>query len=701
MSKLLELLKILDKRVLDTEAQVFNYTVPDLWNCFDYRGEEMGKTPWGELVVNPYRFYRDVIRTFLEPKAGRVRTWGKPLSRHQAVEPGLEGGDWIKRATVYSMMVRTSTAWDHDRSGHLEDRNLYGLKETGTFVKSLALLSLLHKVGVTCVYLLPISKFSLKDKKGELGSPYGVSSFFNLDPNLKDPITGPGFSVEDEFRAFVEACHILGMQVMIDLIPRTNSVDSELILEHPDWFYWIRHEDLRGYKPPYVPGLGSQVQPKPEFLPIIYQSAEVRQHLASFVGNPKDADPGKWALLQKDVAAQPDQCVLEAVQQRFGLTVAPAFSDHVNDPQPAWDDVTFFRMYLDHPEASAPFLDREYAPYILFDVIKSNLFQGKVRNQPLWDLISGIIPYYQEQFGIDGARIDMGHALPLELVESIIGRARKVDPHFCFIAEEMDLTQAANARRVGYNMILGNGFTEEPRVVEHRAHRYMYDARHLPCPVYACGETHDTPRLAARDGGRILSRMLTIMNLFMPNGVPFINSGQLCYERQPMNTGLDCRPNEQFLLDPTDPYYGKLALFDRFALHYLNPGRWELPDQMAWLSGIRKEHLATFTRLDNFTPLGFDSWADPGIAFGYVDDDKRGTLVQQDNVFLVLANTDVFKPQYLTVHLDPIRRWTGNSARHGSQWFSSHGPGRDIHDFDQRGNLCMSFEPGEVKIIRM
>ena len=701
MGKLQDLMKILDQRVIDTAGQVFNYTVPDLWNCFDYQGEELQKTPWGELVVNPYRFYRDVIRQFLEPKAGRGRSWGKPLGRRQKVELGLEGGDWIKRSTVYSMMVRTSTAWDHDRSGSLEDSNLYGLRETGTFVKSLALLSLLHKMGITCVYLLPISKFSTKDKKGDLGSPYGVSNFFHLDPNLKDPITGVDFSVEDEFKAFVEACHILNIHVMIDLIPRTNSVASDLILEHPEWFYWIRHESLGGYRPPHVPGLGIQVRPSAELLPLVYQSPEVKQHIASFMENPRSAQPATWALLEKSIKENPDSCVLEVVQAMFGLTVAPAFSDQINDPQPAWNDVTFFRMYLDHPEASAPFLERESAPYILFDVIKSNLFQGKVPNQPLWDLLAGILPYYQDKFGIDGARIDMGHALPVELVQRIIGNARQVDPHFCFIAEEMELERADSARNAGYNMILGDGFLEEPRVREHMTHEFMYNARHLPCPVFACGETHDTPRLAARKGGRSLARMLTIMNLFMPNGVPFINSGQEFYELQPMNTGVDCGPDEARVLDPRDPYYGKLALFDRYALHYLNEGRWELPDQLAWLACLRRDHLETFTRLDNFTPLGFDSPVDSGIAFGFVDNDKRGTQVAGDNVFVVVANTNPEEAQALTVHLDSLRHWTGNAAGWARQAFSSHGVEQEYVECNPYGNLSMFFQPGEVKILRM
>ena len=167
--------------------------------------------------------------------------------------PNYLGGDWIKESVVYSMMIRTSTSWDHDRSGDLENENLYQLKDTGTFVKTLAILPLLKKMGVDVVYMLPISKFSTKDKKGELGSPYGVSNFYELDPNLKDPITGNDFTVEDEFQAFVEACHILDMKVMIDFIPRTNAIENDLIIEHPEWFYWIKSEEYPNYLPPVVP----------------------------------------------------------------------------------------------------------------------------------------------------------------------------------------------------------------------------------------------------------------------------------------------------------------------------------------------------------------------------------------------------------------------------------------------------------------
>jgi glycosidase len=135
------------------------------------------------------------------------------------------------------------------------DKNFYNLKDTGTFIKTLALLPNLKRMGIDVLYMLPIAKYSLKDKKGELGSPYGVSNFTALDPLLKDPMTANHTTVEDEFKAFVEAAHALDMKVVIDIIPRTNSVNSDLIVDHPDWFYWIDLKDLKNYAPPMVKGI--------------------------------------------------------------------------------------------------------------------------------------------------------------------------------------------------------------------------------------------------------------------------------------------------------------------------------------------------------------------------------------------------------------------------------------------------------------
>lgn len=51
------------------------------------------------------------------------------------------GGDWINQSVVYSTMIRTSAAWDNDRSGALETSNIYQMPETGSFVRMLAMAS--------------------------------------------------------------------------------------------------------------------------------------------------------------------------------------------------------------------------------------------------------------------------------------------------------------------------------------------------------------------------------------------------------------------------------------------------------------------------------------------------------------------------------------------------------------------------------
>ncbi len=700
-SKLKKLLDVLKGH--DHKNETYNYVIPDLWNAWGYQGEEMVRTSWGELIVNPYHFYSQVIESFILPKAEDEVNYNQSLSlikQSYQDKPGYLGGDWIKDSVVYSMMVRTSTAWDHDRSGDLENHNLYNLNETGTFVKSLVLLPLLKKMGVDTVYMLPISKFSLKDKKGELGSPYGVSNFFEIDQSLKDNMTGSEMTVEEEFQAFVEACHILDMKVMIDIIPRTNSVESDVILEHPDWFYWVSTDTFHEYYPPYVPGLGSTLTPKPEYLPYVYTSEAVWNHIHKFSYAPNIIDPEKWERVVKEYHETEGASILDLVSREFGLTVAPAFSDHINDVQPPWTDVTFFRMYLDHPVESQKYLGgQELPPYILFDTIKSNLYKGNIINEGLWATLSNIIPHYQQHYGIDGARIDMGHALPSELVNRIIANARTNDPDFCFIAEELQEENAKVSRDNGYNMIIGYGFYQEPRVYEHRTHNFMYESRHLPCPVFAGGETHDTPRLAARDGGRTLSKMLTVMNMFMPNGVPFINSGQEVYETQPMNTGLDCRDYEQYMLPQNDRYFGKLALFDKFALHYLNHMRWELPDILEAISKIRHDHLKTFTNVENFVGLGFDNLGDPAIGFGYIEEGKRGHY--NDNVFIIVASTNMHSPIDVTVHLENLREQSKNTWCTGKLLFSTHEWQREVHEFDYNRNLHLHLQPGEVKIIKL
>jgi hypothetical protein len=695
--------KILTKLKRNSKkGEKVTYSVPDLWNCFDYK-EGTSEHEKGILYVNPYKFYASCIENYIFSNFDKDVDYSKSFSiitNNNTDDWDYMGGDWIKRSSIYSMHVRTSTSWDHDGSGSLEDKNINGFKETGTFLKSLAILPLLKKMGIDTIYLLPISKYSTKNKKGELGSPYAVKSFYDLDPNLKDSLLGEDFTIDDEFKAFVEACHILGMRVMIDIIPRTSSRDNDLMIEHPDWFYWIKTADLANYYPPHVPGAAEAEKPSFENINLIYNSQEVWEHIRKFTSSPDKIDEGLWIKLKEQYAKDTSTDFLTLIEQEFGLTTAPAFADCINDPQPPWDDVTFLKLYLDPPSASKWYVkDENQPPYILFDTIKSNLFKGDVPNMELWNMLAGVIPYYQQKFGIDGARIDMGHALPEELVSMLLEKPRAIDKDFSFIAEELLVDGAERARASGYNMIIGYGWWLEPRIFEYKTHEFMYNTINYKAPIFACSETPDTPRTAAREGGRILSKLLTIMNQFLPNAVPFMSSGLEIYETQPMNTGLDARPDERYRLSPEDPYYGKLAFFDRYAFHWANAFRWDMPDTMEAVSKLRQKYIDTITNPNNYIPIHFEHPGIAAIGVGYVMENKRWK--DCDNVIIAVGNTDLYNEREHVLYLENLRQFSGNASRKAWLAFSANEPCHDIYDFDDNWNLHLKFKPGEVKILVM
>jgi len=699
ISNLNKLMKILEKRIPEGENQ--NYYIPDLWNCFGYNSNEVENLENGELKVNPYKFYHNCIEQYILPKVNCDFDYTRSVHQNINLESdvyGYIGGDWIKKSSVYSMQVRTSTSWDHNHSGILEDLNESNIKETGTFVKTIALLPLLKKMGIDTIYLLPVSTHSTRVKKGEMGSPYAIKNFFQIDEELKESMTGKSLTVEEEFSAFVEACHILSIKVIIDIIPRTAARDNDLVISNPEWFYWAKTSEMESYKSPFVNGIKENSKPSLSELERIYSSKEVVFHIEKFSNAPNLKDPKKWGKVVKAYEEDRNIDFINLIESEFGLTVAPAFSDCINDPQPAWNDITFFRLYLDHPKESGKFLClEEKPPYILFDVIKANIFKGNVINEDLWNTLSSIIPEFQKKYGIDGARIDMGHSLPSELVHRIIKIPRESDPEFCFIAEELYPIGAEVSRVMGYNMIIGNGFMMEPRNVEHKTHEFMYNSVNLKTATYACAETHDTPRIAAREGGRVLAKALATLNMFMPNGVPFINSGQEVYETQPMNTGLDCRDNEMYMLPENDVFFGKLSLFDKFALHWCNYGRWELPDTLEAVSKIRETFIDSITNLDNFIPLGFDNFGTPAIGFSYIINNRRWKT--HDNVLMIIGSTETYWPIDCTVFLSNLRNASGNSSRKAYLMYSSIEHNRDIYDFDDDFNLKLHLAPGEVKIL--
>lgn len=557
------------------DAEVY---IPAVWNCTGFTEySEDPKRP-GELLLNPYDFIAHCLRGKILPQAkGDDLT---PLGKRKP-------GDPVEpcRKVIYSVLPRMFTAWEHREPGKTYP---------GTFLKAICLLPYLKRLHVNTVYLLPIFEYSNKYLKGTIGSPYAIKNIYRIDPNLHDPLLDaakPDASlIATEFKAFVEACHILDIRVMVDFVFRTVSRDNDLLIEHPDWFYWIYADRAAAFAVPEIKTSRSHPPLNDRTLKILYHTAGIGEYLGAFTLPPNESDPEAWAEIIQEYHRS-GRNILEMIEERLGITTVPGFSDVLNDPQPPWTDVTYLKFYYDnHPEVEA-FLPHGQPPYILHDGVSLNLYHGARPNRELWTYIAGVIPYYQKHFGIDGARIDMGHALPLELNREIIARAKEQDPGFVLWSEEFDIAKSRVAKEDGFHFISGftwgiyKGF-ERP---DFNKRLFQDTLLRSKLPITAALETPDTPRLSSAVRDRRKIAQMVWINFLLPNTVPLLNNGLEVMEVQPMNLGLDNSEAGRFVLPEDDRFYGKLAFFDPYVLHWRNEGsRWML-DLLQYVLEVREQ----------------------------------------------------------------------------------------------------------------
>ncbi len=439
--------------------------------------------------------------------------------------------NWTRKAVVYNLFVRLFTAYDHDQDGKIgESRNDLtlndeGVRETGTFIKTIALLPYIKKLGINTIHLLPITEIGIKGRKGDLGSPYAIKNPFKIDPNLADPIIA--IPIEDQYKALIEAAHHLGIRVVQEFIFRTGAIDSEWAIEHPGWFYWIN--DNQNYAPPK------------------FTKKELEQILKVPMGK------GRYIPPEKSYRALFDIPPKNATENT--CEIASAFADWPpNDVQPPWSDVTYLRLYnYDYRREN----NYNYIAYNTIRYYDPELSKDENINHELWNKIAGIIPYYQTTYGIDGAMIDMGHALPNQLKSKIIKNARDINPGFAFWDENFDNKE--ETKKEGYNAVIGDSWY---KITKRNGFKKLIrdGLASKPLAYFGAAETHNSPRLTnvkTKKAAWILFHVL-------PGAIPFLHNGYELNEHLPVNTGLNF--NQQQLENLS---HEKLALFYKTSL------RWE------------------------------------------------------------------------------------------------------------------------------
>ncbi len=586
--------QFMERRGILSEAR---YRVPPCW--FDELSTETDP-----IEVFAPRFWHSRIQAILD--------------RDRVAPIQGTGGEWSRRAVVYNLFVRSSCAFDHNGDGRIHVLNRFGLRETGTFLKAIALLPYIQALGCNTVHLLPITRIGRDGHKGALGSPYAIANPYQVDESLAEPVVRLGPDIE--FRAFVEAAHRLGMRVVLEFVFRTASKDSEWVPQHPEWFYWIR----KGRTAEQSTNEGGFRSPRFSALDLDRMKTMVERGDFDGLPVPDVAYRRMYVHPPRSEAVRIEKDAYEGVTATGETARIPgAFADWPpDDAQPPWSDVTYLRLY-DHP-------DFNYMAYNTIRMYDATLARPENEVAGLWDRIAGILPHFQDRFGIDGAMIDMGHALPSPLKKRIISGARGANPSFALWDEDFDVRH--QARSEGYNAVVGNLWWSLHRFdrISAEVSKMAEEARALP--ALATPETHNTPRCAGRVGGTHRSACLWTLGAFLP-AIPFVHSGFELGETIPVNTGLDFTDEERGLYPE-----GILPLYNEFAYDWgAHPG-------------LRSTVRGTLKLRSEFEELVID--ADPSTFARLVvdrEDCLAYTRTDRSQSLLVVANL-TSEPNVIHIH---------------------------------------------------
>lgn len=594
------------------------YYVPSLW----VNPDEITSYPY---KTNYNQFFLDKINEILK-SSDNTKDYSKSLSIQKKQKTGI-GGDWTYTASIYNVFPRLTAAYDHDNDGNVgvnpHDTTLTKdgkIRETGTFLKVLAMLPYIKNLGVNVLYFLPLTSIGKDGNRGDLGSPYAIKNQYKLDETLADPLIP--FTVEEQLKAVIEAAHILGIRVVMEFVLRTSSLDGDWVKENPDWFYWIDKNRADEYH-------------SPEFYN--YELEEIKKI-------PKGAGvffpPNSNYRSLFKLPPKPEQISVKdgkyiAKTEEGELIIPGAFADWPpDDIQPAWSDVTYLRMY------NFPFEKDNNFNYIAYNAIRyydPELAKEENINRPLWDKLLGVIPYYQE-FGIDGVMMDMGHALPKKLMQEVITKAREIDADFAFMEENFEIEWTS--REAGFNATLGFEWRTTGLKKGGIKDVIQKSGENLGLPFFGTPENHNTPRAIQR-GGEVHSRQMYVINSLMPNCIPFIHSGYELYEDYPVNTGLNFTPEET-------QFYSK----QRLGLFYKNAYKWNKEYTMIpFIKKVNELRQRRFSEIANGNEYSFYIHY-PESAYDYVTAFERYDPWQQYKSILVVANTNYEHPEkfYLNIN---------------------------------------------------
>ena len=144
------------------------------------------------------------INVAAQPRKATAKTDPyQPIPYVQIMHP-----EWSKNASIYQINTRQ-------------------FSPEGTFRAAEKQLPRLKDLGIGIVWIMPVQKIGVKNRKGTLGSPYSIQDYYSVNPE---------FGTLDDFKHLVKTAHQLGLHVLLDWVANHTAWDNVLVKEHPEWY---------------------------------------------------------------------------------------------------------------------------------------------------------------------------------------------------------------------------------------------------------------------------------------------------------------------------------------------------------------------------------------------------------------------------------------------------------------------------------
>lgn len=321
--------------------------------------------------------------------------------------------------------------------------------------------------------------------KGKAGSPYAVTDYFDVDPDLAENVA----CRREEFAALLQRCRNWGMVPIIDFVPNhvsrnyhsTVRPDASFGAQDDKRFFFSR-DNAFYYLEPHLPEC-RMLLPEGEFAPEQGAGRVTGNNVASW-------SPGAYDWY-------------ETVKLNYG---------------------TDYRHGASAAAALPSLLAPEYAL------------------PRTWKLMNDVLAYWQEM-GVGGFRCDMAHMVPLPFWRWLIAHARLRDSSAFFIAEGYDDHLKLVDGPV-HEALLSAGFDGVYDGVAYESLRQIYEGgawandldrlQQSELPMAARGvryvENHDEPRLASPmywgGVGHKVAQAVLVAQYCSTNGPVLVYNGQ-------------------------------------------------------------------------------------------------------------------------------------------------------------------------------